>query len=106
MVSDFSRYCRKIVRLYNEIVEIRILLKCLFMAIIVVFRLVFIPHALAFQSAAILLPVSPFDKRLTARLAERNIGFTAVVIQRIGIHRHKAGKTEISRIHHRFNHRL
>ena len=74
--------------------------------VVILFGFEFVPHALTFQSAAILLPVATFDKRLTARLAERNIGFAAVVIQRIGIHRHKAGKAEICRIHHRFNHGL
>ena len=78
---------------------------CLF-PVIILFGFEFVPHALTFQSAAILLPVAPFDKRLTARLTERNIGFASVVIQRIGIHRHKAGKAEISRIHHRLHHRL
>ena len=190
MVSDFSRYCRKIVRMYREIVELTLAVNsgnccispfhsvsimciskhdfatfwhthadnllapsvvwrlgvspltnsakicvnpcaglpakerrdsnppwgktqqhlfrftlCL-LPVVILFGFEFVPHALTFQSTAILLPVSPFDERLTARLAERNIGFAAVVIQCIGIHRHKTGKTEISRIHHRFNHRL
>lgn len=74
--------------------------------VVILFGFEFVPHALTFQSAAILLPVATFDKRLTARLAERNIGFAAVVIQRIGIHRHKAGKAKICRIYHRLNHRL
>ena len=76
------------------------------MAVIIVLRLVFIPHTLTFQSAAILLPVTPLDKRLTASLAERNIGFPAVVIQSAGIHRHKSGKTEIGCVHHGFDGRL
>lgn len=74
-------------RFPDKIVEICVLMKCLFVAVIIVLRLVFIPHTLAFQGAAVLLPVSSFDERLTASLAERNIGFTAVVIQGVGIHR-------------------
>ena len=62
-----------------------------------------IPDALALHGSAILLPVPSFDERLTASLAERNIGFTAVVIQSVGIHRHKSGKTEIGCVHHGFD---
>ena len=190
MVSDFSRYCRKVVRMYREIVELMLAVnsgnycispfhsvsimcisihdfaafwrihadnllvlsavsrfgvspltnsakifvnpcaglpvkgrrdsnphwgktqqhlfrfKLCLLPVVILFGFEFVPHALAFQCSAIFLPVPSFDEHLTARLAERNIGFAAVVIQRIGIHRHKAGKTEISRIHHRFNHGL
>lgn len=90
-------------RFPDKIVEICVLMKCLFVTVIIVLRLVSIPHTLAFQGAAVLLPISSFDERLTASLAERNIGFTAVVIQGVGIHRHKSGKTEIGCVHHGFD---
>ena len=76
------------------------------MAVIIVLRLVFIPHALAFQYSAIFLPVPSFDERFSAGLTERNIGFAAVVIQGVGIHCHKSGKTEIGCVHHGFDGRL
>ena len=62
-----------------------------------------IPDALALHGSAILLPVPSFDERLTASLTERNTGFTAVVIQSVGVHRHESGKAEIGCVHHGFN---
>ena len=65
-----------------------------------------IPDALALHGSAILLPVPSFDECLSTGLAERNIGFPAVVIQRVGVHYHESGKAKISCVHYGFDGRL
>ena len=62
--------------------------------VVILFGFEFVPHALAFQRAAIFLPVPSFDERLTAGLTKCDIGFAAVVLQSVGVHRHKSGKSE------------
>ena len=79
---------------------------CSFIPIVIFLRFDFVPHALAFQCSAVFLPIPTLDKRLSASLAKGNVGFAAVVIQGVGIHRNKSSKAEICRIHDGFDHRL
>ena len=77
-----------------------------FMPIVILLGFEFVPHTLALQCPAVFLPIPTLDECLTASLAKGDVGFAAVVIQGVGIHRHKFGKTEIGRVHHGFDHRL
>ena len=77
-----------------------------FMPIVILLGFEFVPHTLALQCPAVFLPIPTLNECLATSLAKGDVGFAAVVIQGVGIHRHKFGKTEIGRVHHGFDHRL
>ena len=77
-----------------------------FMPIVILLGFEFVPHTLALQCPAVFLPIPTLNECLAASLAKGDVGFAAVVIQGVGIHRHKSGKAEICRVHDGFDHRL
>ena len=74
-----------------------------FMPIVILLGFEFVPHTLALQCPAVFLPIPTLNESLATSLAKGDVGFAAVVIQGVGIHRHKSGKAEIGCVHHGFD---